>query len=445
MVYGPTRLRNKRSRNDFGKARRADGPGGIDRGRRTSEGLKVSDFIERLMKSPLDDGPEAIEEFFRRRYGPEALYLPSGRLALYVAFREWLRPGDRLLMSPVNDDVVFFTVLAAGLVPVLGPIDPSTGNLDPSAIDESTWSRVKAVMTTNLYGTPDRMDVLEERSRTHGLLLIEDACHAFDSVSGGRRIGTFGTAAVYSLSKHLGIAGGVLMFSDSSRRASLARRAQAELRHRFLSAATASQVSELLRAMSHQSRAPWWLALARERLVAPSDRRAGHRMPYTDAAVLEAQRQGGGLDPFDRWVRMDNPAYRTRPLRSSIRTTVHRLRTFDENRRRRIAGARKLFELGFTPPSVLVPRDIALLRVPLFVKDREKAIAFLARHGLTTEYIYDPPLDLYAPGLTEPIPSPPSARIWSRDVLPVNPLRADHFLAILRKQPQRWQPSFEVS
>src|SRR5687767_5843946 len=73
----------------------------------------------------------AIEEFFRRRYGREALYLPSGRLGLYVAFREWLSPGDRLLMSPVTDDVVFFTVLAAGLVPVLGPIDPRTGNLDP--------------------------------------------------------------------------------------------------------------------------------------------------------------------------------------------------------------------------------------------------------------------------------------------------------------------------
>src|SRR5207248_6047829 len=66
----------------------------------------------------------AIEDFFRRRYGREALYLPSGRVALYLAFREWLRPGDRVLMSPINDDVVFFVVLAAGLVPVLGPVDP---------------------------------------------------------------------------------------------------------------------------------------------------------------------------------------------------------------------------------------------------------------------------------------------------------------------------------
>src|ERR1041385_792368 len=129
----------------------------------------------------MSDGPAVrIEEFFRRRYGREAIYFPSGRLALYIAFREWLKPGDRILMSPVNDDVVFFTVLAAGLVPVLGPIDLSTGNLDPAAVDEGTWSGLQAVMTTNLYGIPDRMDLLMDRCRRHGLFLVEDACHAFD-------------------------------------------------------------------------------------------------------------------------------------------------------------------------------------------------------------------------------------------------------------------------
>jgi len=131
----------------------------------------------------------AIEDFFRRRYGREALYLPSGRVALYLAFREWLRPGDRVLMSPINDDVVFFVVLAAGLVPVLGPVDPDTGNLDPTAIEDSTWTRLRAVLTTNLYGIPDRMDLLEAQCRRHDLVLVEDAAHAIDSRCDGRRIG----------------------------------------------------------------------------------------------------------------------------------------------------------------------------------------------------------------------------------------------------------------
>src|SRR6266545_4485624 len=139
----------------------------------------------------------------RTRYGREALYLPSGRAALYLAFREWLRPGDRLLMSPVTDDVVFFVVLAAGLVPVIGPIDPRTGNLAPTAIEDSAWPTLRAVLTTNLYGIPDRMDLLEERCRQHDLVLLEDAAHAIDSRCEERRIGQFGVAAAYSLHKHL--------------------------------------------------------------------------------------------------------------------------------------------------------------------------------------------------------------------------------------------------
>src|SRR5437773_6967550 len=110
-----------------------------------------------------DMGDEArvIEEFFLRRYGRHALYLPSGRLALYLAFRQWLRPGDRVLMSPLTDDVVFFTVLAAELVPVLGPVDPSTGNIDPVAIAESTWLGPRDGLTATLYGITGRMNPLE--------------------------------------------------------------------------------------------------------------------------------------------------------------------------------------------------------------------------------------------------------------------------------------------
>lgn len=36
----------------------------------------------------MPDAERAIEDCFRRRYGREALYLPSGRAALYLAFRE---------------------------------------------------------------------------------------------------------------------------------------------------------------------------------------------------------------------------------------------------------------------------------------------------------------------------------------------------------------------
>jgi len=386
----------------------------------------------------------AIEDFFRRRYGREALYLPSGRVALYLAFREWLRPGDRVLMSPVNDDVVFFVVLAAGLVPVLGPVDPCTGNLDPSAIQDSTWSGLRAVLTTNLYGIPDRMDVLEERCRRHDLVLVEDAAHAIDSRCDGRRIGQFGVAAAYSLSKHLGVAGGVLTFSEVGRRESLARRAAKELRHRPFPVAIAHRARAFLRAVGASTRPGEWLERLRDRLVPRPQERSGYRMPYETTTVRQARHAGGGLDKFDRWVRVDNHAYRTWPLRFSQRATLRRLATFEENRRRRIAGARRLLELGLTPAGLPVPSDSALFRVPLLVRDREKVRAHFARHRLALDYIYHPPLDVYAPELTEPVAASRSAAQWSRDVLPVDPLLADRFLALLDKSPGLCRPVTEA-
>lgn len=374
-----------------------------------------------------------VEGFFRRRYGREALYVPSGRLALYLAFREWLQPGDPILLSPIDDDVVFFTVLAAGLTPVVGPVDPRTGNLDPASVPESVWDGLKAVLTTNLYGIPDRMELLAARCRRHCLVMVEDACQALDSSCGDRRIGQFGAVAAFSLSKHVGGAGGVLVFPDGERRRTLARCIQEEVRQ--------ARWSRVVRALARPLRTGLRAAAprlgqaldgARRRLKPPALTREGHRMPYQVAEVLEAAKRGGGLDRFDRWVGVDDPEYRTATPRAALRETVGRLRAFEDDRRLRLEGAAKLGGLGLTPPGLALPSGGALFRVPLFVQDRERVRADFARLGLELDYIYDPPLDLYArPELGAlTVPSPPEARLWSLNVLPVDPRLADRFIAL---------------
>lgn len=64
----------------------------------------------------------------RARPGRECLYVPSCRLGLYVALRHWCEPGGKILMSPVNDDVILFVVLAAGLRPVQTPLSAADGS-----------------------------------------------------------------------------------------------------------------------------------------------------------------------------------------------------------------------------------------------------------------------------------------------------------------------------
>jgi len=379
---------------------------------------------------------QKIEDFFRRRYGKEAMFLPSGRLALYLAFREWLRPGQRLLMSPVNDDVVFFTVLAAGLIPVIGPLDPRTGNLDPDSVGQAAWRNISAVLTTNLYGIPDQMQRLAEICRQQDILLIEDACQALDSHFGGRRVGEFSSIAAFSLTKHIQGVGGVLAFSETERRPSLLHRAQAETLHRSRPAILRDAVRPVFRSLAETTGTLKALRREKHRFFPAKKERPLHRMEYILEQVLEASRAGPGLERFDRWVGIDNVNYRTMLPDRAVDSTLLQLQHFDENRRLRIEGARRLLALGLTPPDVPVPEGSALFRVPLFVRNREGVRRTFAERHFSLDYIYDPPLDVYAvPQLAEKIPSSVEAQRWSRDVLPVDPMRANQFLDLVREMP----------
>jgi len=379
---------------------------------------------------------ESIERFFGQRYGREAVYLPSGRLALYLAFKEYLKPGDRLLMSPVDDDVVFFTVLAAGLLPVLGPLDPRTGNLDPEGMDEATWKTLSAVMTTNLYGIPDRMDRWVEICQRHRLLLIEDACQALDSRLGNRRVGQFSSVAAFSLTKHTDGAGGVLTFTDSARRGSILAAADSEIHRPSAWEAGLTALRRGLRSTAETTGTHGGLQRLRRALVPPAGERDGHRMAYRKEEVLQELASGAGLDRFERWVRVDNARYRTQLQEAEAQRTLRELENFEENRRLRLAGTRKLLELKLTPPDIPLPEECALFKVPLFVQGREGVVADFARHEMELDYIYDPPLDRYADAdLALRIASPQAALRWSRDILPVNPLQADRFLGLLARFP----------
>src|SRR5512133_1177515 len=152
----------------------------------------------------------AIEAALEERTGRECVFMPSGRFAIHLAFRLLLSPGDRILMSPLEDDTVFFGALAAGLRPVMAPVSADDGNMRIDAIDDATWSTITAVLTGNTYGLPDRVVELHATCGRLGIPLIEDAAHALETDIDGRPIGSFGAASVFSLSKHFPGRGGVL-------------------------------------------------------------------------------------------------------------------------------------------------------------------------------------------------------------------------------------------
>lgn len=385
------------------------------------------------------ESEQAIERLLAGRTGRDAVYVPSGRIGIYIALRTWLSPGDRILMSPLDDDVVLFTVLAAGLRPVMAPLDAADANIDPAGIDEATWASLDAVLTTNLYGLPDRVGHLRARCRQFGLVLVEDAAHALHTDVGGRAVGGFGDVAVFSLSKHAAGVGGAIV-ADRDRRAELERLREQLVSERPLRIRASDALRPRLLAQLGRLglRAP----LRSARTALGGDARSEHRMALRPARLRSALAAAPDLIAFDPWLRVDKHDYRLVAREPALAETVRRLRSGAVDREARIGGAARLRELPAAAPAVREGEAQPLYRVPLLVEDRDGAGALLEAAGHPLHYVYAPPLDDYAgEELVEPSPSPGVARWWAQHVLPVDPLLAETALEALGAEPDLLRPA----
>jgi hypothetical protein len=382
-----------------------------------------------------------------RRLGRECVYTPSARLALYLALRRWCRPGARVLMSPVNDDVILFVVLAAGLRPVQAPVSVWDGNIDPAAVPDSTWRSVDAVLTTNLYGLPDRVVELRRRCEELGIPLIEDAAHAIGTHVDGQPIGTFGKAAAFSLSKHVAaMAGGFLAVEDARTRRELELLRDDLLVPGRLAGDLATALRPLARSAVrtlHLVR-PTWRTMQRLGLLERDDFRMPLHAPRLAVSALDAP----SLTAYEPWVRVDLHDFRSRHG-ALVRGQLNlRMALLDGNLARRRAGVSVLSGTAWASPAL---RDRAathdgplpLFRVPLLVRDRDALVERLVRHGVVSGYIYDPPLDDYAGAeFADPSPDPTAARWFASHVLPADPLLALKITnALTREQATTAHPS----
>jgi len=357
------------------------------------------------------------------RTGRRCLLLPSNRLGLYLALRHWCSPGQRLLMSPISADEILFLVLAAGLRPVIAPLSPRDGNIDAARAD---LSGVDAVLTTNLYGLPDDVTAFS------GKVVVEDVAHAMETTVGGRPLGTFGLAGVFSLGKHPGAgSGGVLAVAEESDLKELERARDLLLQPGSLRADLVAVATSMARQAALRLdlvRPALWLM----RALGMQEEREGYRIALMARELAEVLPQAPSLPPFDPWVRADLHDYRAERGRVARWYQSRRVAKVPRERERRLAGMALLAELPTVAPAVRDHLGQPLFRVPLLVRDRDAAIAELERRGVATGYLYDPPYDDYAPGFTEPSPDPAAARWWARHVLPVDPVYARRALPMLR-------------
>lgn len=143
----------------------------------------------------------ALQQEYAQYCGAEhCLAVNSGTAALHCALvANGVRPGDEVIVPAFSFVATPMSVLHAGAAPVFCDIDPRTFNIDVAKAKELITEKTAAIMPVHMHGVVAEMDALSEIARQPHLALIEDAAQAHGSTYHGRKAGTLGDSAAFSL------------------------------------------------------------------------------------------------------------------------------------------------------------------------------------------------------------------------------------------------------
>ena len=180
--------------------------------------------FERVIESGhyiLGPNLRAFEEQFATYCGSRhAVGVANGTSALNLVWRVLnLGAGDEVITAPNSFVATASSIALMGAKPVFVDICPDL-NIDPQQIEAAITPRTKGIVPVHLTGRPARMPAIQSIAEKYGLFVLEDAAQSVGASLDGRRVGSWGNAAGFSLHplKNLFVYGdgGVITTSDDS-------------------------------------------------------------------------------------------------------------------------------------------------------------------------------------------------------------------------------------
>ena len=167
-------------------------------------------------------GPRVHElesEFARYVGSTHALATSSCTAALHLAMvATGIGPGDEVITTPMTFCATANSIVHTGATPVFADCRLDTMNIDPAAVEAAITPRTKAVIPVHFAGRPAEMEAIGAIAKRHGLLVIEDAAHAIESSTHGRKIGSIGDLTCFSfyVTKNMTTGEGGMVTTDNA-------------------------------------------------------------------------------------------------------------------------------------------------------------------------------------------------------------------------------------
>ena len=143
---------------------------------------------------------------------PTYAFFAKGRHALWHGVRGagLGGRGDEILVPAFNCGSEIEALVRAELVPRFYEA-AETLKPDPDELESLLGPRTRALFLIHYLGFPQDSPRWRRWCDERGLLLIEDCAHVWDGMVDGQPAGSYGDIAFYSLSKTLGLPGGLLV------------------------------------------------------------------------------------------------------------------------------------------------------------------------------------------------------------------------------------------
>ncbi len=110
-----------------------------------------------------------------------------------------LKAGDEVIVPAITFVATMAYPLSIGCKLVFADVDPKTINMDPADVARKITDKTKMIVPVHIGGYPVDMDPIMELARKHNILVLEDAAHAFGAMYKGKKIGTIGDFAAFSM------------------------------------------------------------------------------------------------------------------------------------------------------------------------------------------------------------------------------------------------------
>ncbi len=132
-------------------------------------------------------------------HAAHALAVGSCTAALHLSMVvSGVKPGDEVITTAMTFCATANAIVHTGATPVLVDCQRDTMNIDPAAIEAAITPRTRAIVPVHFAGRPCDMDAIGAIAKKHGLLVIEDAAHAIESVYKGKKIGSISDLTCFS-------------------------------------------------------------------------------------------------------------------------------------------------------------------------------------------------------------------------------------------------------